>query len=105
MSTRFVHHYIALGLLGGMVLLSPQARAEYKCDAPRSRLDAAACEAARLGPVELRRYIQRIHAIESLYFFDYVNESQAVAWREQEERAALLKRVPTHGTLAAASGR
>ena len=105
MSNRFVHHYIALGLLGGMVLLSPSARAEYKCNAPQSRIDAAACEAARQGPTELRRYIQRIYSIESLYFFDYVNESQAVAWREQEERAALLKRVPTHSTLAAASRR
>ena len=105
MSSRFVHHYIALGLLGGMVLLSSNARAEYKCDAPQSSLDARACEAARLGPAQLRQFIQRLRSIESLYYFDYVDEAQAVAWREQEERAALLKRVPTHGTMAAAPRR
>jgi hypothetical protein len=105
MSSRFVHHYIALGLLGGMVLLSPAARAEYKCDAPQSSLDARACEAARQGPTQLRQFIQRVRSIESLYFYDYVNEAQAVAWREQEERAALLKKVPTHGTLATAAPR
>lgn len=105
MSNRFFHHYIALGLLGGMVLLSPPVRAEFKCDAPQSRLDAAACEAARQGPTELRRYIQRIRSIDSLYFYDYVNEAQAVAWREQEDRAALLKRLPARDTLAAAPRR
>lgn len=104
MSTRFVHHYLALGLLGGMVLLVPNARAEYKCDAPQSLLDAKACEAASRGPAQLRRFIQRVQVIDSLYFFDYVNEAQAVAWREQEERAALLKRMPANATLAQTGG-
>ena len=101
MSNRFMHHYLALGLLGAVAALSGQVRAETRCAAPQTRLDAAACEAARQGPTELRRFIQRVQGIESLYFFDYVDEARAIAWREQDDSTALRKRMIVHATLAA----
>lgn len=104
MSSRFTHHTLALGLLGGM-LLSPTAHADYKCDAPQGRLDVAACEAARQGPEVLRQFVQRVRSIESLYFYDYVNEEQATAWRQQEERLEALKKLPATSTLATAPRR
>jgi hypothetical protein len=67
-----------------LVAVSSAARAEYKCDAPAS-IDRRACEAAKQSPQALRSYIQRIKAIDSLYFFDYVNEAQARAWAQNEQ--------------------
>jgi hypothetical protein len=103
MSLHSVCHAMALGWVWAAALLATAAHAEYKCHAPPSRLDARACEAARQGPAELRHFVQRLRVHESLYFFDYVDEAQAVAWREQEERAALLKIVPIAGAIAAVS--
>jgi hypothetical protein len=63
-----------------LALFSAQARAEFKCDAPPSRIDRVACEHATQSPQALRHYIQRMRVIDSLYFFDYVDESRARAW-------------------------
>lgn len=74
----------ALLLVPAMALLSTQARAEFKCDAPSTHIDRAACEKAKESPHALRQYVQRIRPIESLQFFDYVNEAQARAWAQYE---------------------
>jgi hypothetical protein len=63
-----------------MLAVATAVRAEYKCDAPSNRIDRAACEKAKESPSALRQYVQRMRAITSLYFPDYVNEAQARAW-------------------------
>jgi hypothetical protein len=56
------------------------ARAGYRCDAPQTLFDQSACAAAKQGPTELRRYIQRMRALEPMYFFDYANERDFERW-------------------------
>lgn len=56
------------------------ARAAYRCDAPQTSFDQHACAAAKQGPQELRRYIQRMRALEPMYFFDYANERDFQRW-------------------------
>ncbi len=74
----------ALLLVPAFALMSTQARAEFKCDAPQVRLDRVACEKAKESPSALRQYIQRIRIIDSLHFPDYVNEARAAAWAQNE---------------------
>jgi hypothetical protein len=63
-----------------LAVLSTQAHAEFKCDAPQSRVDRVACEHAAEGPDALRHYISRMRPIDSLYFWDYVDEARARQW-------------------------
>lgn len=70
-------------LVPALALVSAQARAEFKCDAPASRLDRVACEKASESPQALRQHIQRMRAIDSLYFPDYVDDAQARAWESR----------------------
>lgn len=67
-------------LAPALAFVSAQAHAEFKCDSPTFRMDRVACEKANESPQALRQYIQRMRAIDSLYFADYVNEAQARAW-------------------------
>lgn len=82
--------YMALSLVmvPAFVLFSAQARAEFKCDAPSTRIDRVACEKAAESPQALSQYIQRMRAIENLYFPDYVNEARALAWAQNESSRA-----------------
>jgi len=79
-------------LLPALALISTQAHAEFKCDAPGARIDRVACEKAKEGPQALRRYIERIRVIESLEFSDYVSEAQARTWLQAESDRAAAKR-------------
>ena len=67
-------------LVPAFAFISAQARAEFKCDGPASRIDRVACQKASESPEALRQYIQRMRAIDSLYFPDYVDDAQAQAW-------------------------
>ena len=58
--------------------LAPSSNAQ----SPETPFDRAACEKAAEGPDALRQYVQRMQGITNLYFFDYVNEAQAVAWAQ-----------------------
>jgi hypothetical protein len=71
------------------LLVATSAQAEYRCDAPPTRLDRRACEAAKEGPEALRHFIERVRSIERLYFPDYVNEATELAWEQARERARL----------------
>jgi hypothetical protein len=86
--------YAALMVGPVLAFVAPQARAEFKCDAPQLRIDRVACEHAAQSPEALRHYIQRMRAISSLYFFDYVNEARAREWAtsraEQPTRSSVL---------------
>lgn len=82
----------AVLLVPALALASMQARAEFKCDAPPTRIDRVACEKAKESPQALRQYIQRIRVIESLQFSDYVSEAQARAWLQAESDRAAAKR-------------
>lgn len=78
-------------LVPALALVSTQARAEFKCDAP-SGFDRVACEKAKESPQALRQYIQRMRGIESLYFPDYVSEAQARAWLQADSDRAATKK-------------
>jgi hypothetical protein len=73
-------------VIGASFLFANTARAEYRCDAPPTEIDHMACKKAKQGPDALRQYIQRMRVIESLYFFDYVNEERLIAWRDLERK-------------------
>jgi hypothetical protein len=79
-------------LVPALALVSTQARAEFKCDAPSMHIDRAACEKAAQSPNALRQYIQRVRPIQSLQFSDYVSEAQARAWLQAEANRAAAKR-------------
>lgn len=74
----------ALLFVPAIALVSTQARAEFKCGTPQTTFDRTACEKAAESPDALRQYIQRMQVITNLYFFDYVNEAQAVAWAQND---------------------
>ena len=78
----------SLLLVPALALASAQARAEFKCDTPSTRIDRVACEKAKESPQALRQYIQRIRVIESLQFSDYVNEERARIWAQNESNRA-----------------
>jgi hypothetical protein len=77
---RYKAIYAALLVGPVLTFASTQARAEFKCDTPQLRIDRVACEKAAEGPTSLRRYVERMRAIDSLYFPDYVNEARAREW-------------------------
>ena len=79
-------------LVPALALISTQAHAEFKCDAPGAHVDRVACEKAKEGPQALRRYIERIRVIESLEFSDYVSEAQARAWLQADSDRAATKK-------------
>jgi len=86
---RFKAISSALLFVPALALVSTQARAEFKCDAPSTNVDRTACEKAKESPTALRHYIQRIQMIHSLQFSDYVSDAQTRAWAESAS-----KRVP-----------
>ena len=63
-----------------LVLASAQARAEFRCHAPQTHIDRAACAKAAEGPDSLRRYVQRMQPIVNLSFDEYVDEARAREW-------------------------
>jgi hypothetical protein len=73
--------------LGAALLATSVARAEYLCDHPPRDIDYVACKKAAEGPEALREFIRRMRSIETLYFYDYVNEARLEAWREKERKA------------------
>jgi len=95
----------ALLFVPALALVSTQARAEFKCATPETPFDRTACEKAAEGPDALRQYVQRMQPIANLYFFDYVNEAQAVAWAQNNaNRPAGKAAVQTATVLQAAPG-
>jgi hypothetical protein len=84
----------AILFVPALSLVSAQARAEFKCDAPSMNVDRIACEKAKEGPSALRRYIERVRMIDSLQFSDYVNEAQARAWAQSESNRVPAKKAP-----------
>lgn len=84
----------ALLLVPALTLVSTQARAEFKCNAPAAHIDRVACEKAKESPQALRRYVERVRMIESLEFSDYVTEAQARAWLQAESDGAAAKKAP-----------
>lgn len=81
-------------LVPALALVSAQARAEFKCDAPSTRIDRVACEKAKESPQALRQYIQRVRVIDSLQFSDYVSEAQERTWAAEESNRVPTKRAP-----------
>ena len=61
---------------------------------PANGVRSHACEKAAEGPEALSQYIQRMQIITNLYFFDYVNEAQAVAWAENDGHRAASREAP-----------
>ena len=91
----------ALLFVPALAVVSTQARAEFKCDAPSMNVDRIACEKAKEGPSALRRYIERVRMIDSLQFSDYVNEAQARAWAQTDSNLVPAKKAPVQATNTA----
>jgi len=73
-------------MLGAALFVAGAARAEYVCDHPPRDIDHLACKKAAEGPEALRQFIQRMRSVETLYFYDYVNEARLEAWRQMEHK-------------------
>ena len=73
-------------VLAAALVVANVARAEYVCDHPPRDIDYAACKKAAEGPEALRQFIQRMRSVETLYFYDYVNEARLEEWREKERK-------------------
>ena len=84
-SKRVVRRGVTV-MLGAAFFVAHVARAEYVCDHPSRDIDYAACEKAAEGPEALRQFIQRMRSVETLYFYDYVNEERLTAWRKMERK-------------------
>lgn len=91
---RFKAIGCSLVLLPSLALVSAQAHAEFKCNEPGARIDRVACEKAKESPSALRQYIQRIRAIESLQFSDYVDDAQESAWAQNSSKRGPVKKAP-----------
>jgi hypothetical protein len=78
MTAKRFRFTLALLLVSATAAVSAQPR--YLCDEPPTSRDARACEAAKQGPDELRRFIQRMRVVEILSFENYVNKATLLAW-------------------------
>jgi hypothetical protein len=78
---------------------SAAAHAEYRCSPAKTWMDREACEAARQGPDELRRFVQRMESIRvNLNFYDYVDLKTAQAWGARHGLLAEQKDAPEAAT-------
>jgi hypothetical protein len=69
--------------------LAGAARAEYRCEPAGTTIDRKACEAARQGPDELRRYVLVTKPIRSdLQASDYVDRKTVEAWDARARQQA-----------------
>ena len=92
---------VALSFLLAALAAAGSAQARYLCEEPPSSRDARACEAARQGPGELRRFIQRMEGVEHLLFADYVNESTVLAWNTKDAVKRLQRQASKEVTASA----
>lgn len=65
--------------------LPSPAMAEYRCITPQGVAERLACEAARQGPEELRRFVQKTRPAFNLYFYDYAPRDDAW-WTASQHR-------------------
>ena len=79
--------------------------AEYRCNPARSSIGQRACEAARQGPDALRHFIQRMRVIESLDFYDYVNDATLLAWEEKSARESAAAKEDSPAPIASKEAR
>jgi hypothetical protein len=73
-------------MLGAALFVANAAHAEYVCDHPLRDVDYVACKKAAEGPEALRQFIKQMRSVETLYFYDYVNEERLEAWRQMEHK-------------------
>lgn len=88
-----IRHAIALSTL---LVTAAAAPAAYVCDAPPSRIDRRACDAAKESPEALRSFIFRMKFQHALNFYDYVDEARQLAWDERERNLAATEAERTH---------
>jgi hypothetical protein len=88
-----IRHAIALSTL---LATAASAQAAYVCDAPPTRIDQRACDAAKESPEALRSFIGRLKAQHSLNFYDYVDEARQLAWDERERTLAAAETAKKH---------
>ena len=87
-ATFFCH----VALLATTSVVAGNATAEYRCNSQAIPADKGACAAAQQGPAALRQYVERMRAVQPLYFFDYVNKETLLAWEEKERRDRAAER-------------
>ena len=78
LSRQARHISFAVAALAATVSMG--ARAEYRCNGQPLPEEKRACELAKQGPDELRRFVDRTRGIYGLYFYDYVSEADASRW-------------------------
>lgn len=79
-----------------LLATTASVQAEYRCNAPPSRVDARACIEAKAGPDDLRHFIQRMGWMGiNLRFVDYVDRDTIASWEADKARAALASAQPS----------
>ena len=89
MRATFFCHVV---LLATASVVAGSANAEYRCNSQAMPADKGACAAAQQGPAALRQYVERMRAVQPLYFFDYVNRETLAAWEEKERRDRMAEK-------------
>jgi len=87
MNARVVRRSTAIAAASAALFigLTSTAVAEYRCIAPQGVAERQACEAARQGPTELRRYVQKTRPVFNLYFYDYAPRDETW-WTASDDR-------------------
>ena len=98
---------IAIRAFAALLLASAAAgaSAEYRCNPAPSPIDRRACEAAQQGPDALRHFIERMQMIQSLYFFDYVDDATLLAWEEKSARESAAAKEDSPAPIASKEAR
>ncbi|HWY72769.1 MAG TPA: hypothetical protein VNW98_03940 [Burkholderiaceae bacterium] len=80
MTTSRPARHISFAAAALAATVSMGAHAEYRCNGQPLPEEKRACELAKQGPDELRRFVDRTRGIYGLYFYDYLSEEDASRW-------------------------
>jgi hypothetical protein len=87
MSTSGQARHISLAVAALAATVCIGAHAEYRCDGQPLPEEKRACELAKQGPDELRRFVDRTRGIYGLYFYDYVRDADVARWHAAGQSA------------------
>lgn len=76
-------------------LVSTAAVAQTRCATPELPGERMACEKAKQGPDELRRFIERTRMIYLLQFSDYISDADAAKRTAQQPQAEATRLAST----------
>lgn len=107
MNARVIRRSTAIAAASAALFvgLISTAAAEYRCIAPQGVAERQACEAARQGPTELRRFVQKTRPVFNLYFYDYAPRDETWWTASDDRKSEDLERTALADNAAEAKAR